>query len=54
MKYVEEKGLDRIEASRESEEEYKKKIWELANASLLPGTDSVSSRVSCFCNVYEC
>lgn len=46
MQYVDGKGLAKIEATKESEEEYKKKIWELANASLLPGTDSVSSNFS--------
>lgn len=39
---MKEKGLEKIEVETESEEQYKELIWKLANASLLPGTDSVS------------
>ena len=41
MDHLKEKELKKIVVKGESEEEYKKLIWSLANASLLPGTDSV-------------
>ena len=41
--HMKEKHLNKIEADSESEKEWCEKIWTLANASLLPGTKSVSS-----------
>lgn len=46
MNHMKERGLKKIECTRKSEEDYKKLIWELANASLLPTVDSVRSSVS--------
>lgn len=46
MDHMKEKNLKKIDVQKESEDKYKKQIWELANASLLPTTDSVSCRVS--------
>ena len=37
-----EKGLRKIAAQKEKEEEWRKKVMELACASLLPNADSVS------------
>ena len=41
MKHMDDKGLKKIEVEKKSEEQYKRMTWELANASLLPSTDSV-------------
>lgn len=43
MDYMKEKGLKRMEAKVESEVKWKEKVWDLANASLLPSTKSVSA-----------
>ncbi|KAH3970165.1 hypothetical protein HBI81_020790 [Parastagonospora nodorum] len=40
MKHLDDKGLKKIEVEKDSEDEYKKVIWKLANASLLPSTNS--------------
>lgn len=42
MEYMREKKLGKIEALKESESRWKEDIWRFANASLLPGVDSVS------------
>lgn len=42
MDHMKEKDLKKINVQKDSEEKYKKQIWELANASLLPTVDSVS------------
>jgi len=46
MDYMKENGLAKMDAKVESEIEWKQQIWNLANASLLPGTKSVST-LSC-------
>ncbi|PSN73634.1 cyclopentanone 1,2-monooxygenase [Corynespora cassiicola Philippines] len=40
MNTMKEKGLKKIVAQQENEDEYKELIWKLANASLLPSVDS--------------
>jgi hypothetical protein len=46
MDHMKSKSLKKMEAQKESEDQYKKLIWTLANASLLPSVDSVSHHVT--------
>jgi hypothetical protein len=51
MNYMKNKGLTKMEAKVESETEWKKQIWSLANATLLPSTKSVSTLFFCVATV---
>jgi cation diffusion facilitator CzcD-associated flavoprotein CzcO len=42
MDHMKAKGLKKIDARKDSEEEWREFIWKLANASLLPTVDSIS------------
>jgi hypothetical protein len=43
MEYMKKRGLRKIEAQKKGEDEWREEVFKLANATLLPSADSVSS-----------